>query len=289
MIIIKLQGGLGNQMFQYAFGRNIEITNKTNVKFDSLSWFEQFKARTYKLHHFNVTGNFATNKEIRKLRKYRRKSGRLAFFHNYFIANDSIYIKQKQFHFNPKILETKEPAYLDGHWQSEKYFENVKDIIRKEFTLKNEPSNLYKNNEQKIRERNSVSLHIRRGDYLTMQKAIDTIGVCPLDYYHKAVIEIAKKIENPTFFVFSDDIKWVKENLKIDYPIFFVSNNELKDYEELILMSECKHNIIANSSFGWWGAWLNNNPNKIVITPKKWFKDTSKNTKDLIPESWIKL
>ncbi len=289
MIIIKIGGGLGNQMFQYAFGRNIAITNKTTVKFDSLSWFEQFKARTHKLHHFNVAGDFATDKEIGKLRKYRKKGGRLAFLHNYFITDNSIYIKQRGFEFNPKILEVKEPAYLDGHWQSEKYFENVKDIIRKEFTLKNEPSNIYKNKEQEIKDKNSVSLHIRRGDYLTMQKAIDTIGVCSLDYYDRAVKEITKKIENPTFFVFSDDIEWVKENLKIKYPMIFVSNDELKDYEELVLMSKCKHNIIANSSFGWWGAWLNSNPNKIVITPKKWFKNTSKNTRDLIPESWLKL
>jgi len=151
------------------------------------------------------------------------------------------------------------------------------------------PGNLYKNNEQKIKEKNSVSLHIRRGDYLTMQKAIDTIGVCPLDYYDKAIREITRKIKNPTFFIFSDDINWVKENLKTNSPTIFVSGGKLKDYEELILMSKCKHNIIANSSFSWWGAWLNNNPNKIVIAPKKWFKDTSKNTRDLIPESWLKL
>jgi len=288
MIIIKIQGGLGNQMFQYALGRNIAITNKTTVKFD-LSWFEQYKTRTYKLHHFNIVGDFATNKESKRLKKYGRKAGRLAFLHNYFIADDSIYIKQKQFEFNPKILKNKGPAYLDGHWQSKKYFKNVEDVIREEFTLKNEPSNTYKNNEQKIKERNSVSLHIRRGDYITMKKAADAIGVCPLDYYYKAVKKIAKKIEKPTFFIFSDDIEWVKKNLKIKYPMIFVSNNKLEDYEELILMSKCKHNIIANSSFSWWGAWLNNNPNKMVIAPKRWFKDPSKNTGDLIPENWIKL
>ncbi len=286
MIIIKLQGGLGNQMFQYALGKKL-ISNNTTVKFD-ISWYKKYPKRTYALKHFNIVEHIASNKEVKKLRKYRKKGRLLAFFHNYFIADDSVYIKQKQFEFNSEILKIKDPSYLDGHWQSEKYFGDAKDIIRKEFTLKNEPSNFFNKITKNIKEVDSISLHIRRGDYIT-EKVQKTLTLCSLEYYQKAIQKIADKIENPIFFIFSDDIKWVKENLKIEYPMIFVSSDELKDYEELILMSKCKHNIIANSSFSWWGAWLNNNPNKIVITPKKWFKDTSKNTKDLIPKSWIRL
>lgn len=288
MIIIKLGGGVGNQLFQYAFGRNIEILNKTEVKFD-LSWFEQYKERAHKLKHFNAVEKIASSAEIIKLNKYRKKSGRLAFFHNFFVADDSIYIKQKQFEFIPQILKIMNPLYLDGHWQSEKYFKGIENIIKKEITLKETPRNYFKQMSAKIEKINSVSIHIRRGDYITMQKAIDIIGVCPIDYYYKAVNKLIKKIKYPTFFIFSDDIEWVKKNLEINSPMIFVSNNTIADYEELILMSKCKHNIIANSSFSWWGAWLNENPQKIVIAPKNWFKDKSINTKDLVPENWLKI
>lgn len=274
-------------MFQYATGRSIEITSNTKVKFD-LSWFKQFPQRKYGLDKFNTKVDIANLLEIARLRRWERKDGRRFSPLALLRKRGAIHIKDSEYASQEKILNARDGVYLDGHWQSEKYFDKVKDIIRKEFMLKNEPSGRYKNIETEIRKNKSVSMHIRRGDY-TMEKVQKTLALCSLGYYQKAIQKMAEKIENPTFFIFSDDIEWVKENLKIEYPMVFVSNDELKDHEELILMSKCGHNIIANSSFGWWGAWLNNNPNKIIITPKKWFKDTSKNTKDLISESWLKL
>ncbi|MCG2694793.1 alpha-1,2-fucosyltransferase [Candidatus Parcubacteria bacterium] len=289
-IIVGIGGGLGNQLFQYALARNLTISKNKKVKFD-LSWFDTYKdRRTYKLNYFNTIAEIATKKEVARLKKYERKSGHFSFFHNYFIADDSIFIKQKNAgSFEPKIFNIDKSVYLFGVWHSEKYFENIKDNIRKEITLKKELGEILKKTEEKMQNSKSVSLHIRRGDYITDQKAVKILGVLPLNYYHKAIKIISSKIQGPIFFIFSDDIDWVKENLKINFPTIFVSNNNTKDYEELILMSKCKHNIIANSSFSWWGAWLNQNPNKIVIAPKNWFRDKSINTKDLAPEKWIKL
>ena len=136
----------------------------------------------------------------------------------------------------------------------------------------------------------SVCIHIRRGDYVEDIITNQFHGVCNLDYYYRSIEYIASKIKNPYFFVFSDDPLWVKQNLILKYPCDYIDQNfGKKDYEDMRVISKCKHNIIANSSFSWWGAWLNINPNKIVIAPKNWFKSKAINTKDLIPESWFKI
>jgi len=300
MIIIKIMGGVGNQMFQYALGKNLALLNKVEVKFD-ITWFDNFGENTtpryYSLQEFNIIDNIASRKEIEKFRKYEKLSGKRHFLYNFFIANDSIYIKEKKVEFDKEILEIKNNVYLFGYWQSEKYFKTIKDIILKELTLKNEPSNHYKKNAQLISQakNNSISIHIRRGDY-TSEKLKKDLGLCSLQYYKKALEKIKKKVKNPVIFVFTNDIKWAKNNLKFKYPINFVSqknkndnNYKNKDYEELILISLCKHNIIANSSFSWWGAWLNKNINKIVIAPKIWFKKQTMNTKDIPLKSWIQI
>jgi len=293
-------GGVGNQMFQYALGKNLALLNKVEVKFD-ITWFDNFGENTtpryYSLQEFNIIDNIASRKEIEKFRKYEKLSGKRHFLYNFFIANDSIYIKEKKVEFDKEILEIKNNVYLFGYWQSEKYFKTIKDIILKELTLKNEPSNHYKKNAQLISQakNNSISIHIRRGDY-TSEKLKKDLGLCSLQYYKKALEKIKKKVKNPVIFVFTNDIKWAKNNLKFKYPINFVSqknkndnNYKNKDYEELILISLCKHNIIANSSFSWWGAWLNKNINKIVIAPKIWFKKQTMNTKDIPLKSWIQI
>ena len=287
MIIIKLRGGLGNQMFQYALARNMEILNNIEIKFD-LSWFKRFPQRKYELDCFNIKENIASKKEVIKLRKFGRRDGRLTLIYNIFRNKNSSHIEEMGADFNPKILNIKDNTYLDGHFQSEKYFKNIENIIHKKFTLKNQTGKTFKKIKKQIFENNSISVHIRRGDYTT-EKVQKTLCLCPLDYYVNAIKKIKSKINNPVFFIFSDNIEWAKNNFNINSPIIFVSGNSLKDCEELILMSKCKHNIIVNSSFSWWGAWLNNNPNKIVYAPKKWFNDETKNIKNLIPKSWIKV
>lgn len=292
-------GGVGNQMFQYAMGRNLASLKNTALELD-ITWFDYFSKTTtpryYSLPKFNIIENLAPTKKIKKIQKYKKKNGKRHFLHNLFFADESIYIQEKQFNFNENILNVSDGTYLTGYWQSEKYFKNIENIIRKEFVLNDNPSqnyNKYLYDIKKVKS-NSVAVHIRRGDY-TDKIIKKNIGLCPLNYYHNTIKKISEKVENPFFFIFTDDIKWTKNNLKLKYPTSFISrksskyNYKNKDYEELILMSKCKHNIIANSSFSWWGAWLNNNPNKIVIAPKKWFNNLNINTEDLIPKQWIKM
>ncbi|MFA7314320.1 MAG: alpha-1,2-fucosyltransferase [Candidatus Magasanikbacteria bacterium] len=263
MIVLKLKGGLGNQMFQYAHGRSLEFSGK-KVVFD-ISFFENNKAkhdvaRDFKLCNFNI------DKKVKFVNK------KNVFF-------DFVNKIKRILGFN-----------VEEYFQSEKYFRNIEDVVRKEFTLKNEMSESASKFEQEIlHNRNSVSLHIRRGDYVSDIKTNDYHGVCDLNYYERAIKYLKEKIGEIKIFVFSDDISWVKENLKLD-NLFFVSSEDIKDYEELILMSKCQHNIIANSSFSWWGAWLNENKDKIVIAPKKWFNNNQVNNKsDIVPKDWIRL
>jgi len=288
ILITRIGGGLGNQLFQYAVARNIAILNNLNFRLD-LSWFANNNDRKYELSYFNIIENIATDNEIKKLKKHKKKNSRRWFLYNYFLINESKYVEEKQFNFDPNIMKVKSSIYLDGYWQTEKYFKENKELIRKEFTLVNPLSINAKKIYSTIKSKRSVSLHIRRGDYITNKEANRNMGICPIEYYKKAIQIVSQKISNPHFFIFSDDINWAKENLKTHFPITFVSDGKIPDYEELILMKECKHNIIANSSFSWWGAWLNNNTNKTVVAPKKWFNNKARNSSDITPKSWIRM
>ncbi len=262
MKIIKLQGGLGNQMFQYAYGRALELTGE-KIIFDT-SFFNGGKAKK------DIARNFELN--------------------NFNIRTKAIFSNEKHPLTRPinKIL-VKLRLKPDGFWQNVKYFKNIEKEIREEFTLKKPLDEKFNNISKQIGNTPSVSIHIRRGDYVNNAKTKAIHNVCELEYYNKAINIIKSQINNPNFFVFSDDIEWVKNNLKTDSPTFWVSNLKGEDYEELVLMSKCKHNIIANSSFSWWSAWLNQNPDKIVIAPKQWLSNKTADVLDILPESWIKI
>jgi hypothetical protein len=257
-VIVKLKGGLGNQMFQYAYGRCLSLRHKTIFKLDKFLFRSQIcqkmagiTPRKYELGEFNIVGKIAGFKEI--------------------------------------VIKNKNNIYLDGYFQSEKYFKDIRQILLKEFTLRKKTSN-FSRLERQISESNSVSVHIRRGDYVKDIVTRKYHGVQTLGYYLQAMKIIEGKIKKPHFFFFSDDILWVKENFnKVNNPVTFVSNlHRLTNQEELILMSFCKHNIIANSSFSWWGAWLNINPKKIVVAPKRWFRQKV-NEKSIVPREWIRI
>ena len=180
-------------------------------------------------------------------------------------------------------------AYLMGYWQSEKYFQFIEAIIRADFVFKQAMSNSNQLIANQIEQSNAVSLHVRRGDYANNPLTAATHGLCSMDYYMQAIQHIGECVYEPNFFIFSDDIVWVKENLKINFPCFYVDGNYGEEsYNDMRLMSLCKHHIIANSSFSWWGAWLNQYAGKIVIAPNKWFAHDT-DVKDLLPESWVKL
>ncbi len=289
MIIVKLIGGLGNQMFQYAVGRHLALRNNTELKID-ISGFEEYKLHKYSLDAFNIKKNVATAAEISALKKYQIKPGRQWFWYNRLFADKTKYFQERQFNFDPEVMKLKGDAYLDGYWQTEKYFKEIELLIRSDFSFILSQGKKDITISELVKSSNSISVHIRRADYVTDKKSGESHGTCPIEYYEKAIELIEEKVENPHFFVFSDDHQWIKENIKIKYPTMYVDhNNADTNYQDMRLMSLCKNNIIANSSFSWWGAWLNTNSNKIVVAPQKWFVTQKMNTCDIIPDSWIKI
>jgi len=299
MLIINLKGGLGNQLFQYAAGRalalRIENSSKEKtsiVKLDINGYGHNNgidTMRHYALSSFNIRAEIASNDEIKKL-KY--PLGIISKGWRFFKTKG---LRQFNVNFNESIFNSNKSIYFDGFFQTEKYFIDFEEQIRQEFTLKNPLSTQASKMAELINYKNSVSLHIRRGDYVNDKNTNLHHGTCGIEYYEKALEYLKSKLSSIPYsselniFVFSDDIKWAKENLKFDYPTVFVSSTEIPDYEELILMSKCKHNIIANSSFSWWGAWLNQNRDKIVIAPKRWVLKGEKNYRDIIPNTWQRI
>jgi len=281
-------------MFQYAAGRRLAHTLGVELKLD-IAAFANCKLRTYSLGNFNIQENFASSEEVAALtvgkggfveRVLTRLLGRRAEL-------AATYIKQKHFHFDPDILNLPDGVYLHGYWQSEKYFADIAGIIRREFTVKSPQSGRDEELAAQMASSESVSLHIRRGDYLSNPNTNRVHGVCDMDYYNHCVECLTEKVKNPHFFIFSDDPEWAHDNLKLPYASTIIDHNGVKkDWEDLRLMTQCKHHIIANSSFSWWGAWLNSRRDKIVFAPRQWFSEeeqASRKMGDLLPAAWIKL
>ena len=304
MVITRLKGGLGNQMFQYACGRALALRNNDSVKIDISGYTSRNgidTPRLYALGPFNIHADIATPDEVRAFR-YRYGIFSKA---NRFIGEKVF----RQFHisFNPKIIHKTGDVYLDGFWQSEKYFLDKQEVIRTDLSLKQSLTSAA----QKIADMIdaapvSISLHVRRGDYVKDRATNLYWGTCSPEYYDTAIkimIEkVAKTAAAPIFFIFSDDIEWVKTAIAIPYKTVYVSDTSvttaagsktqgatIPDFNELILMSKCSHNITANSSFSWWGAWLNRNPEKIVISPQRWNATDERNYRHITPPSWIRI
>lgn len=294
MIIAKLIGGLGNQMFQYAAGRSLAQARNTELKLD-LSFLQaetggSYTKREYELSVFNITPAFATETETASLKKSFNNRYSRALYRKMPFLFSSAYIAERGSQFHKEFFTYPKDTFLEGFWQSEDYFLGIEDIIRHDFSFKEPLSGKNLELAQKIQGTNSVSLHIRRGDYVTNQNAFNFHGICAPEYYKAGVAKIREKTGNMELFIFSDDADWCRKNLVFDQPATHVDHNSgPKSCEDMRLMSLCKHNIIANSSFSWWGAWLNANKQKIVIAPEKWFNDPSKQSDAIYPKTWIKL
>lgn len=290
MIIVKLNGGLGNQLFQYALGRRVAIITGVPLKLD-ISALKVDPLRTFRLHNLNIMAEIASDDEVRSLigqsesavlSKVRR------IIRNKSPDKSRAYIKERKFSFDPEVLAAPPDAYLEGYWQSERYFKEIAQTLRSEFTVKSEMDSTNRILSEKILETQSVSIHIRRGDYITNPVTNEYHGVCPLDYYHRATKMLSATVKEPHFFIFSDDPRWVETNLHLPFPTMPVTINGIeRDYDDLRLMSLCNHHIIANSTFSWWGAWLSRNPEKQVYAPRQWFRSNENDASDLIPSSWI--
>lgn len=293
MVIVKLYGGLGNQLFQYAAGLAIAVRNRVKLKLD-ITAFEVCKLRKYSLMHFNIMEDFASASEIHDVRyPFGRKISNLMYKmpESVFPRKYRRYVcEQNTFKYDAMISKIKTPVYIDGYWQAEGYFHEITDQIRSHFIIKTLSNSINEAIASRIKQTESVSLHVRRGDYISNPDFNRVHGCCSLDYYQRAIEIIKSHLLNPTFFLFSDDLAWVKKNIKTDSETFIMDQNDPShDYEDLRLMCLCKHHIIANSTFSWWGAWLSQFLKKIVIAPICWINDQSVDTRELIPHEWTRI
>jgi hypothetical protein len=297
MIIASLNSGLGNQMFQYAAGKSLARHLQSELLLD-ITWFKQSDRaqtpRSFELMVYPIKDKIAKEDVIDQLirpsshgifNRIKHKINRSRPIHNQWS------FIEPHFHFYSDFFKAKSPVHIEGYWQSEKYFQSISEEIRTLFSLEipeNDPSKKWVDLIHS--QAQPVSIHVRRGDMVKNPEVAKIHGSCNLDYYQRAMSYVENKIKQPRYFVFSDDIDWCKEHLNSKFPIEFVSGNEGdRSYWDIQLMRHCKHNIIANSSFSWWGAWLNKTPNKIVLAPINWFNHTDSDTKDLIPNNWIRI
>lgn len=288
MIISELHGGLGNQMFQYAAAKALALHNDVQLKID-LKKFDTYTLRNYELNCFTLNSNIANF--LDRLPYHDSLISKVYMSYMFRVNHISYkHYREPHYHFDQSFFELPKNTYITGYFASEKYFTNIEKEIRDDFRFIKLKNNLNKKLVNKIKKSKSVSIHIRRGDYITNKNANKFHGVVPLSYYKTAIDYIKNKFDSVSFFVFSDDSQWAKENLNIKDHIEFITHNTgSNSFRDMQLMSYCKHNIIANSTFSWWGAWLNSYKEKIIIAPKIWIKDTSVNTNDVYPTSWIKI
>ena len=264
-IIVKIQGGFGNQLFEYAAGYSCAKKLGFDFYLDK-ELYDSDKFRDYNLNKFNIIENIATKDIVGNLNK------NTLFSHTSF--------SERHLSFNFKQI--KKSAYLRGYFQSEKWFKDYNEEIKKMFTFKDLSFIENKDILADIKNSNSICVHARFGDYVGTK----TFDVCKKQYFEDSIEYIKQKVENPKFFIFSDDTKKAKEILgHVDAT--FVSTSSL--LEDFYLMQNCKHSIIPNSSFSWWASYLNTNPNKVIIAPKTWFGDREHDFEDVVPDNWIKI
>lgn len=290
MVIAKIFGGLGNQLFIYAAARRLALKNNVPLKLDITSGFKKnYNKRVFQLSHFNINAEIASKIESfdfcmgRQIQYIVKKAYAMLPFERrkYIVQSTQLVVQQLL------DLRVKGKIFLEGYWQSEEYFTDITNIIREELTFKEKSAGCNKELAEAIAFCPAVSIHVRRGDYVSNAKTRQFHGLCGLDYYCRCIKEIIIRVAKPHFFIFSDDFRWCRDNLKLQHPVTFIEHNRPdEDYEDLRLMSLCKHHIIANSSFSWWGAWLNPDENKIVLAPEKWFAKSTSGAEDIIPDRW---
>lgn len=321
MFIVALKGGLGNQLFQYAFARALSVLKNSSFYLD-LSWFVKHarSERTYQLDRFNICNNILTLQELENIKNGKvvniscpghgvnlqvvNNSIQQFYFDRdnnkeYFIIRDTgevaPVVVEPKYQYSSEIRDMVLPLWFDGYWQSEKYFQSIWRLLFEEFQLRVivEGDNL-RMAKTIADEPCSVCVHIRRGDAFSNPSSREVHVFIEEEFIHKCMLLVWNKLVSlhctPHFFIFSDDIKWVKEEFKSAYPFTVVDiNDEWKAYYDLYLMSLCKHRILNASTFSWWAAWLakcRQGNGQVVLAPKKWYHKPELDTKDLLDSSW---
>jgi hypothetical protein len=290
MFIVKIHYGLGNQLFQYAFARSLALTRGVPFSMD-LHFYQKHgqdpkHPRVYQLDKFCIQENLASDEVVEKLISpsiFDQGIIKLGIISRPYYKRRIVY--ERSLSYDENMWQVENEVYLAGYWQDLRYFEKCEPIIRSDFKFKTAPTGLNKELLEKINSVESVAIHVRRGDYITDGFHTEHVGVADMLYYRDATKFLEGEISEARYFVFTDDPVWVKKNFDLGYAFELIEhNNQVNAFEDLRLMSACKHQVISNSSFGWWGAWLNSNQEKIVIAPKIWRKNGPDMNK---PANWI--
>jgi len=294
MKVVKFKGGLGNQLFQYAFLKNLEVVFGFDVKadFSYYDFISNDKIRLPRIKELNVKLTDVTKDELERILIFPRKGNPKVLKYKMLTYFEKTF--NRQYYFEPDrkyrdIIMIKDFTYFDGYWQSWRYVNPVAEFLRRELRPKNEMREETRRMVEDLKNDNSVFIGIRRGDYLESRKNRRLFGTFDSVYFNKAIDIIKAETLNPTFYVFSNDVTWVKNNIRFNTKniVFRDYNESTNDVEELFIMAACKHAIITNSTFYWWAAWLISNEGKIVVAPKRWFADGS--PIDIVPDEWFKI
>lgn len=291
MIVTRLEGGLGNQLFQYAIGRRLALQRQQRLKLDISRYHDTVvteTTRAYRLHHLAIEADIATPSEnqaftdTRPVMRVQRKLTRTLNLHGGFITLN----EQKNFSYDASVFEQRGHLRLIGFWQHRDYVAPIMDMLRREFAIVTPPTFINQAALNGIAAAPvSVSVHIRRGDYVSAPNASAVYGLLPLTYYERAAEKVLRHAPDAHFFVFSDDPAWAREHLRLPAPMrVFDHNDPDHDYDDLRLMIACQHHIIANSTFSAWAAWLSAHPEKRVYAPQRWFVRVPSAT--WLPQDW---
>jgi len=291
MIITRLAGGNGNQMFQYAAGlalarrHNTQLLLDINYLLDKSKRYFRHENREYALDMFNISGRIAANRQIARF-TVPRKGNKYVYHIKKRILQEYHVVKEDDLASWEEFMESPSDAYIEGYWQNTQYFQAIGKEIRTEYTFKNKLPGQCTPLMKRIRTDNAVCVHFRRGDFVNHP----TLDIVTLDFYYDALRLLSERIDSAKLFVFSDDISWCREKFKPkEYDCEFVDQLLAGPNGEyhLHMITACNHYIIPNSTFAWWGAWLSESPGKVVIAPKKWWNAQVESVNSIVPSDWI--
>ncbi len=286
-VIVRMMGGLGNQLFQYAAGRTVALATGRELLLDTSAYRED-PLRAYQLDRFAIAARPLRRGDVPFFRLRRSRLGailprraRVEIVREWFPARVPVWPAAP--------VDDAGTPYLIGYWQSERYFAAAADTIRREVRVNAAPEGANARLLDDIAAGDAVAIHVRRGDYVSNPLATAYHGLCGLDYYRGAIRRLEATVPQPHCFVFSDDLDWVRANLDTGHPTTWVGHNTDTPWEDLRLMAACRHCIVANSSFSWWGAWLGSWPGKQVIAPARWFRADHDGEGEIVPAGWLRM
>ena len=292
MIVTRMDGGLGNQMFQYAYGRYLANKHQTELRLDTSS-YNSGPAHGFLLDQFSIEANTLTSEQSqlipRKYQSHGARQSRIGALRSKLLSRSLTRCKEKSFGFDRRYLDAPDRSYLVGYWQSEQFFPGIRSELLREFTPRSVSAKSRELAEE-IEATESIALHVRRGDYLTNSDAAKLYANLSIDYYKRCFADWRTGVQAPHVYVFSNDLDWCRAELKLDVATYFVDHNSGQTaHEDLWLMSRASCCVIANSTFSWWAAWLNDRPGKVVYAPDEWFRPGTMDDSAILCADWRRM